>query len=96
VQELQREEAVALEKSKEERREKKKEYISNGLIVKEWVPDADPPVESTRSRSRNPPPGDAPQPPASRSTRLPHHAQWEAMIASPYRGRRRWQAVLYA
>jgi hypothetical protein len=58
VQELQAEEAVALEESKEERREEKKERISNGLIVKEWVPD-DSLAESTRGDQDIQSPGDA-------------------------------------
>jgi hypothetical protein len=51
------EEAVVLEKSKEERREEKKECISNGLFVKEWVPD-DPPVESTEADQDTSPSGE--------------------------------------
>jgi hypothetical protein len=64
VQELQAEEAVELEKSKEERREEKKESISNGLIVKEWLPD-DPPIESTEGDRDIQPSGDAVETPQS-------------------------------
>jgi hypothetical protein len=66
VQQLQAEEAVALEKTKEERREEKKECISNGLIVREWASD-NPPDESTEGDQDTPPSGDAveaQQPPA--------------------------------
>jgi hypothetical protein len=64
VQQTQVEEAVALEKSKEERREEKKECISNGMIVKEWLPD-DRPVESTEGDQDIPPSGDAVEAPQS-------------------------------
>jgi hypothetical protein len=60
------EEDVASQESKEERRRKRKESISNGLIVKEWVPPHDPPVESTEGDQDTSPPGEAveaPQPP---------------------------------
>jgi hypothetical protein len=49
---------VASQESREERRRKRKESISNGLIVKEWVPD-DPPVESTEGDHDTPPSGEA-------------------------------------
>jgi hypothetical protein len=52
--------------SEEERRRKRKDYISNGLNVKEWSPD-DTPVESTEGDQDIPPSGEtveAPQPPA--------------------------------
>jgi hypothetical protein len=53
-------------RSKEERRRKRREFISNGLIVKEWAP-VDPQVESTTGDQDTPPTGEtieAPQPPA--------------------------------
>jgi hypothetical protein len=53
-------------RSKEERKRKRREFISNGLIIKEWVP-VDPQVESTTGDQDTPPPGEAveaPQPPA--------------------------------
>jgi hypothetical protein len=62
----QAEEDLASQESKEERRRKRKESISNGLIVKEWVPPEDPPVESTEGDQDTSPPGEAveaPQPP---------------------------------
>jgi hypothetical protein len=73
VQQTQVEEALALKKSKEEMREKKKKWISNGLIVKEWVP-VDLPIESAEADQDTPPPGDAvevPQPPASQINSSP-------------------------
>jgi hypothetical protein len=60
------EEDEASHDSKEKRKRKRKEFISNGLIVKEWVPPEDPPVESTEGDQDNSPPGEAveaPQPP---------------------------------
>jgi hypothetical protein len=59
------EEDVALQESKEERIRKLKEAISNGLNVREWVPD-DPQVESTEENQDTPSSGEmveAPQPP---------------------------------
>jgi hypothetical protein len=60
------EEVVSLE-AEEERRRQRKEFVSNGLIVKEWVPD-DPPFESSTEGVQDTPPSDdtveAPQPPA--------------------------------
>jgi hypothetical protein len=47
--------SLASHESKEERRRERKESISNGLIVKEWMPDADPPVESTEGDTNTPP-----------------------------------------
>jgi hypothetical protein len=61
------EENVASQERKEERKRKLKEFISNGLIVKEWVPDDAPVVQSTESDQDNPPSGEAveaSQPPA--------------------------------
>jgi hypothetical protein len=59
-------EAVASQEIKEEKRRERKESLSNGLIVKEWMPDAaDPPVESTEGAKDTLPPGEtvvAPQP----------------------------------
>jgi hypothetical protein len=55
------EEGIASHDSVEERTRKRKEIISNGLIVKEW------PFESTEGDQGTPPPGGmfgAPQPPA--------------------------------
>jgi hypothetical protein len=54
-------------RSKAERRRKRREFISNGLIVKEWVPLDDPQVESTEGDQDTPPAGEAveaTQPPA--------------------------------
>jgi hypothetical protein len=53
-------------RKKEERRRKRREVISNGLIIKEWMP-VDPQLESTTGDQGTPPPGEAveaPQPPA--------------------------------
>jgi hypothetical protein len=53
-------------KRKEERRRKRRELISDGLIVKEWVP-VDPQAESTEGDQDTPPTGEAveaPQPSA--------------------------------
>jgi hypothetical protein len=61
----QAEEDVASQERKEERRRKRKESISNGLIIKEWVPD-NPPVESTEGDHDTPPSGETveePHPP---------------------------------
>jgi hypothetical protein len=61
-------EDAASQEGKQERRGKRKESISNRLIIKEWVPDADPPVESTEGAKGTPLVGgaaEAPQPPAS-------------------------------
>ena len=58
---------VTSHKSKQERREEKKECISNGLIVREWVPEADLPVEPMKVDQDTQIPDDAvtvPQPPA--------------------------------
>jgi hypothetical protein len=71
VQQTQAEEAVALEKSKEERRDEKKECISNGLVIKEWMPDADPSVESTEGDQDTSPSGDAIDAPQSAPTSAP-------------------------
>jgi hypothetical protein len=54
-------------RSKEERRRKRREFVSNGLIVKEWMP-VDPQVESTTGDQDTPPSGEtveAPQRAAS-------------------------------
>jgi hypothetical protein len=60
-------EAVASHESKEEKRRKRKELISNGLIVNEWVPD-DLPVDSSEGDQDTPATSgeavEAPQPPA--------------------------------
>jgi hypothetical protein len=50
-------EDVASQERKEERKRKKKESISNGLILVEWVPD-DPLVESTEADQDTPPSGE--------------------------------------
>jgi hypothetical protein len=65
------EEAVASQESKEERRRERKETLSKGLIVKEWMPDADPPpsVESTEGAKDTPPSGDAIEAPQSAPAR---------------------------
>jgi hypothetical protein len=60
------EEDVELQESEEERKTKREEFVSNGLIVKEWVPD-DPLVASKEGDQDTPPLGEtveAPQPPA--------------------------------
>jgi hypothetical protein len=63
---------VASHESREDRKRKRKELISEGLIVNEWLPD-DPPVESTKGDQATQPSGEAveaeapqsqPQPPA--------------------------------
>jgi hypothetical protein len=55
------------EDSKDEMKLKRKEYISNGLNVKEWLPD-DPPAESTDEGDQDTPPSgeavEVPQPQA--------------------------------
>jgi hypothetical protein len=60
------EENMALHERKEERRRKRQEFVSNGLIVKEWdVPD-DPRVESrTEGDQDTPPLGDTVEAPQS-------------------------------
>jgi hypothetical protein len=60
----QAEEDLVSQESKEESRQKRIESISNGLIVKEWVPPEDPPVESTE--------GDQDTSPSSEAVRAPH------------------------
>jgi hypothetical protein len=66
LDEVEGEEATSHE-DKKERRRKRRQFVSNGLIVKEWVPDG-PPVESTEADQDTPPSGEkavqAPQPPA--------------------------------
>jgi hypothetical protein len=60
--------SLASHESKEERRRERKESISNGLIVKEWMPNADPPppVESpTEGDQDTSPSGDAIEAPQS-------------------------------
>jgi hypothetical protein len=63
--ELDGEEATSHE-SKEDKRTNRREFVSNGLIVKEWVP-VDPQIESTAGDEATPPPVEmieASQPPA--------------------------------
>jgi hypothetical protein len=62
------EEGVASQESAEERTRKRKEYASNGLIIKECQ------VESTEGDQDDPPPGEtvvAPQPPAPTTNSFP-------------------------
>jgi hypothetical protein len=59
-------EAAASHESKEDRRTKRREFVSNGLSVKEWV-SVDPQVESTAGDEATPPSSEtleAPQPQA--------------------------------
>jgi hypothetical protein len=49
---------VASHESREDRKRKRKELISEGLIVNEWLPD-DPPVESTKGDQATQPSGEA-------------------------------------
>jgi hypothetical protein len=54
-------------RKKGERRRKRREFISNGLIIKEWMPVDLPQLESTTGDQGTSPPGEAveaPQPPA--------------------------------
>jgi hypothetical protein len=70
----QAQENVASRESKEERRRKRKEYISSGLHVKEWMPPGDQPAEETEGNQDTPPSGEATEashPPASRMNSSP-------------------------
>jgi hypothetical protein len=61
------EEDMALHDRKEEKTRTRKKLISNGLIIKEWVPDDAPVVESAGGDQDTPPSGEAvevSQPPA--------------------------------
>jgi hypothetical protein len=59
-------EATASHERKQERRRKRREFVSNGLIVKEWAP-VEPQVESTATEDQDTPQygetAEAPQPP---------------------------------
>jgi hypothetical protein len=56
--------------SEEEMKRKRKESISNGLHVKEWVPD-DPPAKSTEGDQDTPPSGEAVEAPAPQTQEAP-------------------------
>jgi hypothetical protein len=65
IQDAEREESTSHER-KQERRRLRRQFVSNGLIVKEWLP-VDPQVESTTGDQDTPPSGEtaeAKQPPA--------------------------------